>query len=58
MAASSIYEIHDPRFRQMIVTSAGLDELYSGCRWAKGPVGGNDANQRLWSDIPNQRMMR
>jgi gluconolactonase len=58
MAQASIYEIHDPRFRQMIVTSAGLDELYSGCRWAEGPVWFNDANQLLWSDIPNQRMLR
>ena len=45
MAEASIYEIHDPRFRHMIVTSAGLDELYSGCRWAEGPVWFNDANQ-------------
>jgi gluconolactonase len=58
MAEASIYEIHDPRFRQMIVTSAGLDELYSSCRWAEGPVWFNDANQLLWSDIPNQRMLR
>ena len=58
MAEASIYEIHDPRFRQLIVTSAGLDELYSGCRWAEGPVWFNDANQLLWSDIPNQRMLR
>jgi gluconolactonase len=58
MAEASIYEIHDPRFRNLIVTSAGLDELYSGCRWAEGPVWFNDANQLLWSDIPNQRMLR
>ncbi|MGK9283315.1 SMP-30/gluconolactonase/LRE family protein [Sinorhizobium meliloti] len=58
MAEASIYEIHDPRFRQMIVTSAGLDELHSGCRWAEGPVWFNDANQLLWSDIPNQRILR
>ncbi|SOE16560.1 gluconolactonase [Hoeflea halophila] len=58
MAETSIYEIHDPRFRHLIVTSAHLDELYSGCRWAEGPVWFNDANQLLWSDIPNQRMLR
>ncbi|EJT06355.1 SMP-30/gluconolactonase/LRE family protein [Rhizobium sp. CCGE 510] len=58
MAEASIYEIHDSRFRQLIVTSAALDELYSGCRWAEGPVWFNDANQLLWSDIPNQRMLR
>ena len=44
---ADIYEIHDPRFRQMIVTSAALDELYSGCRWAEGPVWFSDANQLL-----------
>lgn len=58
MAEASIYEIHDPRFRHMIVTSASLDELYSGCRWAEGPVWFNDSNQLLWSDIPNERMLR
>lgn len=54
----SIYEIHDERFRQMIVSSAGLDELYSNCRWAEGPVWFGDLNCLLWSDIPNQRILR
>lgn len=54
----SIYEIHDERFKQMIVPSADLDELYSGCRWAEGPVWFGDQNCLLWSDIPNQRILR
>ncbi len=54
----SIYEIHDERFRQMFVSSAGLDELYSDCRWAEGPVWFSDMNCLLWSDIPNQRILR
>jgi gluconolactonase len=54
----SIYEIHDDRFRYLTVGSAGLDELYSGCRWAEGPVWLADQNCLLWSDIPNQRMLR
>jgi gluconolactonase len=58
MARNPIYEIHDPRFRRMIVGSARLEELYTGCRWAEGPVWFSDANQLLWSDIPNQRMLR
>lgn len=58
MARDSLYEIHDPRFTHLIVGSARLEELYSGCRWAEGPVWFNDANQLLWSDIPNQRMLR
>ncbi|WP_274425336.1 SMP-30/gluconolactonase/LRE family protein [Chelativorans sp. YIM 93263] len=58
MAENPIYEIHDPRFRLMIVPAEGLEELYSGCRWAEGPVWFGDANQLLWSDIPNERILR
>ncbi|WP_037079019.1 SMP-30/gluconolactonase/LRE family protein [Neorhizobium vignae] len=55
---TSIYEIHDEAFRQLIVASAALEELYSDCRWAEGPVWFADLNCVIWSDIPNQRMMR
>lgn len=55
---SSIYEIHDERFRHLVVESAALDELYAECRWAEGPVWFADANCLLWSDIPNQRILR
>lgn len=54
----SIYEIHDERFRQLIVASARLEELYGECRWAEGPVWFADLNCLIWSDIPNQRMLR
>lgn len=57
MAGSSIYEIHDDRFRHLVVGSAGLDELYSGCRWAEGPVWFADLNCLVFSDIPNERML-
>jgi len=55
---ASIFEIHDDRFRHLIVGSAGLDELYGECRWAEGPVWFADLNCLVWSDIPNQRMLR
>ncbi|WP_343314768.1 SMP-30/gluconolactonase/LRE family protein [Brucella sp. BE17] len=42
----------------MIVPSADLDELYNDCRWAEGPVWFGDLNCLLWSDIPNQRILR
>jgi gluconolactonase len=32
MARNPIYQIHDPRFIRLIVGSARLEELYSGCR--------------------------
>ena len=56
--SSSVYEIHDRRFRDLIVLSSDLQELYSGCRWAEGPVWFDDSNQLLWSDIPNEKIMR
>jgi len=55
---SSHYEIHDDRFRHLIVPSSGLEELYSDCRWAEGPVWFSDLQCLIWSDIPNQRMLR
>lgn len=56
--SSSVFQIHDPRFQQMIIQSAALEELYSGCRWAEGPVWFADHNLLIFSDIPNQRMLR
>ena len=55
---NSIYEVHDERFKHLIISSADLDELYSDCRWAEGPVWFGDLNCLLWSDIPNQRILR
>ncbi len=58
MINPTLYEVHDPRFNALIVGSAKLEELYSSCRWAEGPVWFNDSNSLLWSDIPNQKMLR
>ncbi len=52
------FEVHDARFTALFVGSAQLEELDSSCRWAEGPVWFDDAQCLLWSDIPNQRMMR
>lgn len=56
--AEQVHEIIDARFRDLIVGSAKLERLYSGCRWAEGPVWFKDGDFLLWSDIPNHRMMR
>jgi len=58
MSNAPEYEFHDPQFRHLVIPNARLEELYSGCRWAEGPVWFSDANQLIWSDIPNQRMLR
>jgi gluconolactonase len=40
------------------VPIAEVEELYSGCRWAEGPVWFNDGGYLIWSDIPNNRLLR
>jgi gluconolactonase len=51
-------EILDPRFERYRVKSAAIERLATGCRWAEGPVWLGDARCLLWSDIPNERMLR
>lgn len=55
---TGIYEIHDARFRHLIIANAGLDELHSDCRWAEGPVWFADLDCLVFSDIPNERLLR
>lgn len=52
------YEIHDPSFRWLIQPLAHLERLATGLRWAEGPVWFPAAQVLLFSDIPNQRIMR
>lgn len=54
----TVFQIIDQRFRQLIVPSAELEELYNGGRWTEGPVWFADQNLLLFSDIPNERMLR
>jgi len=48
----------DPRFDQLVVGHAKLEKLWTGCRWAEGPVYVPAAKSLIWSDIPNDRLMR
>ncbi|MCB8876617.1 SMP-30/gluconolactonase/LRE family protein [Acidisoma silvae] len=52
------YEILDPRFNKLIFGPARLEKLHTGMRWAEGPVYVPAAKSLLWSDIPNNRLMR
>ena len=51
-------QILDPRFAAMRVTLAAVERLYTGCRWAEGPVWFGDQRCVFWSDIPNNRILR
>ena len=51
-------KVLDRRFRQYVLGSAAVERLYVGCRWAEGPVWFGDGRYLLWSDIPNDRILR
>jgi len=56
--AAGEFEIWDERFRDCIVFSAHVEKLHGDMRWAEGPVYFADGNYVVWSDIPNDRMLR
>ena len=49
-------EVLDPRFPRQ--GNAGIERIATGCRWAEGPVYFRDLGCLVWSDIPNNRMLR
>ena len=51
-------EVIDPRFAKYKVGNAAVERLYTGTRWAEGPVWFGDGRYLLFSDIPNNRMLR
>jgi gluconolactonase len=51
-------QILDPRFEKYRIFSAAVERLYTGCRWSEGPVWFGDGRYLLWSDIPNQRILK
>ncbi|RKP53492.1 SMP-30/gluconolactonase/LRE family protein [Pararobbsia silviterrae] len=48
----------DPRFNALRLANASVEHLYDGCRWSEGPVWFGDGRYLLWSDIPNNRVLR
>ncbi len=51
-------EILDPRFTALRISSAQLERLWTGGRWVEGPVYFGDGKYLLFSDIPNNRILR
>jgi len=48
----------DKEFLKYRLALASVERLYTGCRWAEGPVYVGDGRYLLWSDIPNNRVLR
>jgi gluconolactonase len=52
------FEVIDPRFRALAFPNVHVEKLYTGCRWAEGPAWFGAGRYLVWSDIPNDRMLR
>jgi gluconolactonase len=48
----------DRRFHRIVPGSARVERLWTGSRWAEGPAWFPAHNTLVWSDIPNDRMLR
>lgn len=48
----------DDSFRRYMLASAKVERIASGFRWAEGPVWFGYMRMLLWSDIPNNAIMR
>lgn len=51
-------EVLDERFAKYVLNSAAIERLATGMRWSEGPVWFGDGRYLLWSDIPNERIMK
>ncbi|VVT27931.1 Gluconolactonase [Hoeflea sp. EC-HK425] len=55
---SLLYDVRDDRFAQLTHSHARLDTLWTGGRWCEGPAYLAAGRYLVWSDIPNDRVMR
>ncbi|MBN9060832.1 MAG: gluconolactonase [Rhizobiales bacterium 65-9] len=52
------FEHLDPRFRSCVIGHARVERLWTGARWSEGPAWFAAGRYLVWSDIPNNRMLR
>jgi gluconolactonase len=52
------FEILDERFRALVLPNASLELLADGFRWLEGPIWFADHECLLFSDVPNDRVLR
>ncbi|MEM7614134.1 MAG: SMP-30/gluconolactonase/LRE family protein, partial [Pseudomonadota bacterium] len=52
------FEVLDPRFKRYAMGNVHMETLHTGTRWAEGPVYFPAAKHLLWSDIPNDRVLK
>ena len=54
----SFFEVIDPAFARYVLGNAPVKQLATGFDWVEGPTWFGDANCLLFSDIPNNKIMR
>ncbi|MEO0990112.1 MAG: SMP-30/gluconolactonase/LRE family protein [Pseudomonadota bacterium] len=52
------FEVIEPEFEACFIGHARVERLWTGARWSEGPVWFAAGRYLLWSDIPNNRMLR
>lgn len=52
------FEVLDPRFETCFVGHARVERLWTGGRWLEGPAWFGPGRYLVFSDIPNNRLMR
>jgi gluconolactonase len=53
-----LVRVIDPSFNRYRLGLARVEQIASGMRWTEGPIWFGDGRYLLWSDIPNNRIMR
>ena len=51
-------KVLDPRFQKYALGNAAVERIAGGCRFTEGPVWFGDGRYLLWSDIPNDRILK
>jgi gluconolactonase len=51
-------QVLDASFNRYRLPLASVERLATGCRWSEGPIYFGDGRYVLWSDIPNDRILK
>jgi len=52
------FEVIDKSFNECLIGHARVERLWTGARWSEGPAWFAAGRYLLWSDIPNNRILR
>ena len=58
MALDNAIEVLESEFHGLVIHNVHVERLWTGARWAEGPVYVPSAQQLIFSDIPNDRTLR